>query len=123
MKNPFSVNFEILEQYNFEKLSSDEVLFFEWLVAKRIGFKNETFPYKQKDITDEIGIKRRRLEKLKSDFIDKYTLLVESSGKHNITSFTVSNKFVKSFIKDNVKLEERKDLQKRMLIALKKHKL
>ena len=120
MKNPFSINFKILDQYNFEKSSFDEILFFEWLVDKRIGFKNETYPYKQQDVTYETGIKRKRLDKLKSDFIDKYKLLVEPSGKHNITNFTVSNNFIKLFIKDKVKLEDRKDLQKRMLISVKK---
>ncbi len=119
MKNLVSVNFEILDQYDFKKLSFDEVLFFEWLVTKRIGFKNETFPYKQKDITDETGIKRKRLEKIKSNFFYNYKLVVFQGGKHNTTSFTVSNNFVKFFINDNVKLEERKNLQKRILSAVK----
>jgi len=123
MKNPFSINFEILDQYDFEKVTFDEVLFFEWLVTKRLSFKNESFIYNQKDVTNETGIKRIRLTKIKSDFIDKYTLLVEPGGKYNVTNFTVSNNFLKRFIKDKVKLEFRKDLQKRMLIFVKSNKL
>ena len=119
MKNTFSVNFEILDQYNFEKLSIDEVLFFEWLVTKRKSFRKESFSYIQKDITNETGIKRKRSEKIKSDFIDNHKLVVVQGGKHNVTSFTVSNNFIKLFIKDNVKPEYKKDLQKRMLISIK----
>jgi len=119
MKNPFSINFEILNQYNFEKLSFDEVLFFEWLVTKRKSFRKESFSYIQKDITNETGIKRKRLESIKSDFVQNYELVVEQGGRNNVTSFTVSNNFIKLFIKDNVKLEYKKDLQKRMLIFVK----
>ncbi len=115
MKHPLSINFKVLEQYDFSKTVCDEVIFFEWLILKRTSFGNNLFYYQQEKLMNELGIKRRRLETLKSNFIDKYGLIIEKGGFNNITHFTVPNKLIKKFVKENIKKEYQKDLESRLL--------
>lgn len=116
MKNPLSLNFEALGQYDFSKLIIDEAVFFEWLILKRWAFKNESFYYQQKRVISEIGVRRRRLTTIKNKFIDLYGLESKTQGQQNITYFTVKDSFIKNFIKENIQ----PDLQADLLIRLKK---
>lgn len=110
MKNPLSVRFKVLEQYDFTKLVIDEVVFFEWLVLKRSSFGSEKFSCQQQRIINEIGIRRRRLTTIKNKFIDLYGLESETEGKKNITHFTVKDLFLKKFVEDNIQVDLQKDL-------------
>lgn len=107
MKSPFSVNFETLQQYDFLKTTFDEVLFYEWLVTRTKILRVDKFYYQQEKIMFETGLKRRRLETLKSSFIKRFHLKVEHGGQNNTTFYTVSEVFVRNFILANVKEDMR----------------
>ena len=89
-------------QRNQTKL--DEIVFFEWLVIKRISFGTDTFFYQQRRVTEEIGIKRTRLETLRKLFIN-LGLVVEYGNVFNTATYTVSLVFIANFIKYGVKKE------------------
>lgn len=112
-KHPFAVNSLLLQEYDFNKTKNDEVLFFEWLVIKRISFRRETFFYQQRRVFDEVGIKRARLETIKSKFID-YGLVIENEGFSNTCHYTVSLEFISNFINIGVK----KQFQKQKLACI-----
>ena len=110
MKNrhPLAINILKLQEYNFNKTKLDEVVFFEWLVIKRISFGTDTFFYQQRRITEELGIKRTRLETLRKLFIN-IGLVVEYGNVFNTATYTVSLQFVETFIKYSVKEEYQKN--------------
>jgi hypothetical protein len=109
MKNrhPLAINILKLQEYNFSETKLDEVVFFEWLVIKRISFGTDTFFYQQRRITEELGIKRTRLETLRKLFIN-IGLVVEYGNVFNTATYTVSLQFIETFIKYAVKKEYQK---------------
>ena len=114
MKHPFSTNFKTLLQYDFTKTTIEDVIFFEWLVVKRESFGNIPFFYQQNRIIDELGIKRTRLKTV-TDKFKSMGLKIELAGKWNVTHFTVSDKFIKAFVRIGVKKDLQKDLLNRIL--------
>lgn len=106
MKNrhPLAINILKLQEYDFTKTKLDEIVFFEWLVIKRISFGTDTFFYQQRRVTEEIGIKRTRLETLRKLFIN-LGLVVEYGNVFNTATYTVSLVFIANFIKYGVKKE------------------
>jgi hypothetical protein len=109
MKNthPFAINILKLQEYDFTKTSIDEVVFFEWLVIKRKSFKEETFYYQQRRVTEEIGIKRSRLETIRNNF-EEMGLILDHASIYNTLYYTVNLEFVKNFIATGVKKEFQK---------------
>lgn len=106
MKNrhPLAFNILKLQEYNFKKTKLDEVVFFEWLVIKRISFGTDTFFYQQRRITEELGIKRTRLETLRKLFVN-LGLVIEYGNIFNTVTYTVNLLFIDNFIKYGVKEE------------------
>lgn len=115
MKHPLSINFKTLLQYDFERVTIEEVIFFEWLVIKRASFGNEKFFYQQSRITNELGIKRTRLTRIKEAFTNDLNLKISLEGFRNLTHFIVSDNFIKNFVDISVRQEFKKDLLKRIL--------
>jgi hypothetical protein len=109
MKNrhPLAINILKMQEYDFSKTKLEEIVFFEWLVIKRISFGTDTFFYQQRRVTEEIGIKRTRLETLRKVF-EKLGLVVDHSNVFNTTTYHVSLIFVNNFIKYGVKKEFQK---------------
>jgi len=109
MKNrhPLAINILKIQEYDFSKTKLEEIVFFEWLVIKRISFGTDTFFYQQRRVTEEIGIKRTKLETLRKDFV-KLGLVVEYGNVFNTATYTVSLIFVNNFIKYGVKKEYQK---------------
>jgi hypothetical protein len=105
-KHPFAVNIKNLQKYDFSKTNLDEVVFFEWLVIKRISFGIKPFYYQQRRVIEEIGVKRTRLETIKKRFTE-YGLLVDNDSIFNTTNYTVTLDFIKKFIDTGVKKEYR----------------
>lgn len=114
MNYPISVNFLTLQQYDLEVTKIDEVIFFEWLVVKRLCFGNETFFYQQIRVVRELGIKRSRLESIRKKF-SNYGLTIELNGPNNVTNYHVDDKFISTYIKEHVKKKFQKNLLKRVL--------
>jgi hypothetical protein len=106
-KHPLAINILKIQEYDFSKTKLDEVVFFEWLVIKRISFGTDTFYYQQRRITEEIGIKRTRLETIRTTFLG-YGLVIEHSIIYNTVNYTVSLEFIKKFIDAGVKKEFQK---------------
>lgn len=109
MKNrhPLAINILKLQEYNFKITKLDEVVFFEWLVIKRISFGTDTFFYQQRRITGEVGIKRTRLETVRKLFI-KLGLVFENGNVFNTGTYTVNLQFIENFIKYAVKEDYQK---------------
>jgi len=109
MKNrhPLAVNIIKLQEYDFTKTKLDEVVFFEWLVIKRISFGSETFFYQQRRIIEEVGIKRTRLDTIRGRF-QEYGLLIDYGSVYNTCNYTVNIEFIKNFIDVGVKKEFQK---------------
>lgn len=105
-KHPFAVNIKNLQKYDFSKTNVDEVVFFEWLVIKRISFGTKPFYYQQRRVIEEIGVKRTRLETIKNKF-KEYGLLVDNDSIFNTTNYTVTLDFIKKFIDTGVKKDDR----------------
>ncbi|GEM_PF-6338934 len=99
---PISTNFKTLSQYDFEKVAVDEILFFEWLMIKRLCFGDETFFYQRERVEKEIGIKKARFETIKGIFID-LGLIVEQKGWNHTTHYTVNDEFVNAFLTKGLK--------------------
>ena len=108
MKHPLSINFKTFRQYDFCSATLDQIVFFEWLLLKK-AFYGNTFFYQQKRIINELGIKRNRLETIKGQFIE-LGLEVEQKGFNNVTHYCLSSKFIKAFIRSNVKAEYQQSL-------------
>lgn len=110
MKNrhPLAINLLKLQEYDFNKITIEEVIFFEWLVIKRISFGSDTFYYSQKNIICEIGIKRTKLETTKRKLL---ALGLEEfhSEIYNTLNYIVSLQFIKNFIDKAVKDDFKKD--------------
>jgi hypothetical protein len=109
MKNrhPLAINILKIQEYDFSKTKLEEIVFFEWLVIKRISFGTDTFFYQQRRITEELGIKRTRLETLRKLFVS-LGLVVEYGNVFNTATYTVSLVFINNFIKYGVKKEFQK---------------
>ncbi len=105
----------MLDRYLLEKISIDEVIFFEWLILKKASFGNSKFFYQQNRLMNELGIKRSRLETIKGRFIDEYGLIIEKEGFNNVTHFTVNEAFIKAYTGDNIKKSFQKDHLKNLL--------
>ena len=114
IEHPFSTNFNTLLQYDYSKCSSNETLFFEWLCIKRQNFGSNTFYHKNEIVYTEIGIKRKRLETIKTRF-KNYGLIIVNEQQTNITNYTVNDEFIEMFIDKHVKLERQEILKKQIL--------
>lgn len=107
MKHPLATNFKKLLQYDFEFTKLDEAIFFEWLIVKQKSFgEGNPFFYQNRRIIAELGIKRNRLNSIKSKFLD-YGLSIGCAGFLNTTHYLVEYDFIEKFIYDHVKYEER----------------
>lgn len=100
--HPLAVNFKKLRKYNFQRAGIDEILFFEWLIVKQKSFgdQNEFF-YQTNRVIKEIGIKRSRLETIKSKFLD-YGLIIENKGPLNTTHYLVTIDFIGNYVQDHI---------------------
>ncbi|TRZ41677.1 hypothetical protein [Robertkochia solimangrovi] len=115
---PLAMNFKNLLRYDFDKVSLDEVVFFEWLVVKRASMGRKIIWYQNQRVLSETGLKRTRLNTLKAKFIDEYGLIVGNQGLHNTTHYEISPVFIRSFVDSNVHPEHRRNLKDR-LVSLK----
>lgn len=110
-KHPLSINFKTMLQYDFEFTKIDEMVFFEWLIVKQKSFgEGNPFFYQNRRVIEELGIKRNRLNTIKSKFLD-YGLGIDCKGILNTTHYLVEYDFIEQFIHEHVKYEE----QSRML--------
>ena len=62
---PFAVYIKKLSQYNFNFLSTEEVVFFEYLVVKGKSFKFKQFYHSDATVEKETGIRRYKLNAIK----------------------------------------------------------
>lgn len=106
MKHPLATNFKKLLQYDFEFTKLDEAIFFEWLIVKQKSFgEGNPFFYQNRRVIKEVGIKRNRLNSIKSKFLD-YGLFIGCTGFLNTTHYLVEYDFIEQFIYNHVKYEE-----------------
>lgn len=105
----------MLNIYLLENISIDEVIFFEWLILKKASFGSEKFFYQQNRLMNDLGVKRSRLETIKSKFIDEYGLIIEKGGFNNVTHFIVNEFFIRAYVKENIKNSIQKDHLKILL--------
>ena len=97
VKYPLSINFKTYQQYDLNNTNIDEIVFFEWLVVKRLSFGSDEFFYQNHRVFKDLGIKRSRLEKIQNKFSD-YGLVVEPKGLNNATNYNVTDEFIRNFI-------------------------
>ena len=109
MKNrhPFAINILKLKEYNFDITKIEEVVFFEWLVIKRISFGSDEFFYQERRVIEEVGIKRTRLKTTK-DFFCSLGLGFDTCNMFNTGTYNVNIGFIKGFIDHAIKEEYRK---------------
>lgn len=113
-KYPLSVNFKTLQQYDLKKTGIDEILFFEWLIVKKLSFGSDEFFYQNNRIFNEIPIKRHRLDKVKVKFIC-YGMEKETKGFSNTTNYLITDEFIENFVKIHLLPEFRKNTLKELL--------
>lgn len=108
-EHPLAINFKKLQRYDMKKASIDEITFFEWLILKQKIFGDENpFFYQNRRAMEEVGIKRSRLESIKSKFVD-YGLIVEPKGILNTTHYHVQYEFISNYVDDHVLLQHREE--------------
>ena len=95
--NPLAVNILRLQKYNFDYLTLEEVVFFEYLVVKAVAFGHKPFYHSVKTIADETGIKRIKHATIVKKFVENGWLEVETKGFPKVKFFSVNfNKISKS---------------------------
>ena len=97
-KNPLAVNIRKLQRYNFNFLTLEEVIFFEYLVVKAPLFKFKEFYHSTSTIAKEIGIKRSKLESIINKFGVMGLLKVEVKGFPKVKHFTVNFEKIRFFL-------------------------
>lgn len=87
--NPFAVNFRKLQTYNLKYIPLDEAVFFEYLMLLAQSFGYKQFYHSTAKISEEVGIKRTRIETLISKFTKAEIIDVEVKGFPKVKFFTV----------------------------------
>lgn len=111
---PLSINFNTFKQYDLSISCIDEIVFFEWLVVKRLSFGSDEFFYQNHRVISELGIKRHRLEKIKKQFIS-YGLEIELKGFTNTSNYMITEKFIRKFVKIHLEKPYQKGTLKQLL--------
>ena len=111
---PLCVNFKTFIQYDISKINIDEIVFFEWLIVKRLSFGSDEFFYQNERVIKEIGIKRHRLEVIKNKFC-LYGLIIELKGNNNTSHYLVNPEFIKCFVNEHLLNEYRANTLKQLL--------
>jgi hypothetical protein len=88
-RNPSSVNFFKMQLYNHENFSTDEIIFFEFLVLKAKSFGYQEFHYSARKIEAEIGMGRSLQERMIRKFVGLGILQFEVRGCPQEKHFTV----------------------------------
>lgn len=88
--NPFAVNFKRLQQYNFGKLSIDEIILFEYFVMMPQWYNHNPFYHSSEKIYADTGIKRRQQESTIKKFTHWGIISVESKGFPKVKYFTIN---------------------------------
>ena len=111
-KHPLAINFKRFLQYDFKVTKLDEAIFFEWLIVKQKSFgEGNPFFYQNRRVIEELGIRRNRLNSIKSKFLD-YGLHIECTGQMNTTHYLVEYDFIEQFLNNHVKYEEQVEMFK-----------
>lgn len=109
IKHPLATNFKKLLQYDFKVTKLDEAIFFEWLIVKQKSFgEGNPFFYQNRRVMEELGIKRNRLNSIKSKFLD-YGLIIHCTGVLNTTHYLVDHDFIEQFVRGHVKYDYQGD--------------
>ena len=87
-KHPFAVNIRKLQRYNFEFFTTEEAVFFEYIVVKSKLFNGE-FYHSGQTIRQETGIKRSALNTIVSRFQALGIFKVEVKGMPSVRYFWV----------------------------------
>ena len=88
--HPLAINIIKLQRYNFEFLSCEEVVFFEYIVIKGKSFgKIDSFFHSTSTITKETGIKKHSLKTIISSFEKHGIIKVEVKGMPRVKYFKV----------------------------------
>lgn len=114
VKYPLSINFNTFSQYNLSSIALDEIVFFEWLIVKKLSFGSDEFFYQNERITKELSIKRHRLEKIKNKFMS-FGLDIELKGTNNISNYFISETFIKNFVETHLLEPYKNDTLKQLL--------
>lgn len=94
---PLSINFKTFRQYDLKVISLEEIVFFEWLIVKRLSFNSDEFFYQNNRVSEELGIKRHKLENIKNKF-SQDGLEIKLKGLNNATNYTIANMFIENFV-------------------------
>lgn len=89
-KNPTAINILKLQRYNFNFLSLEEVVFYEYLIVKARSFKFKQFYHSTETISKETGIRRTKLDNIIKKFSDLGILMVEIKGFPKVKYFDVN---------------------------------
>ncbi len=88
-KHPFAVNIRKLQRYNFEFFTTEEAVFFEYIIVKTIYNGGGEYYHSSQEIRRETGIKRSALNTIIERFKALGILKVEVKGMPNIKYFWV----------------------------------
>lgn len=114
VKYPLSINFKTYQQYDLTITKLDEIVFFEWLIVKRLSFGSDEFFYQNDRVIKEIGIKRHRLDKIKKKFTF-YGLDIQLKGFTNTTNYIITDEFVLNFVNTHLIKEYRVNTLKQLI--------
>lgn len=90
-KHPLAINVLKLQRYNFEFLSTAEVVFFEYIVVKGMAFKSRSdFFHSSETIRKETGIKKCALRTIINRFVKLEIIEVEVRGFPSVKHFKVN---------------------------------
>lgn len=98
--SPLPSNIITLQSFRTD-CSLELINFFGWLIVKTNAYKFEKFYCSTRQITEELHIKRNRIEKL-IKFFEERELIVISKGRNNTKEFIVNSTELAS--KENLKL-------------------
>ncbi len=88
--HPFAINILKLRRYNFDFFTTEEVVFFEYIVVKQLAFKTKgAFFHSSETIRRETGIKKYALNTIIKRFVNLGILKVTVKGMPQVKYFTL----------------------------------
>lgn len=87
--HPLAINIRKFQRYNYNYLSCEEVVFFEYLVVKGNAFKQVPFYHSSETIFNETGIKKHSLNTIIKRFEQLNYISIVVKGMPRVKHFTV----------------------------------
>lgn len=75
--HPLCTNILKLKRFNFDKIDSQEILFFEWLIINYVNFGFKEFYRSDTNLFYDIGLKRTKLKNTRKKFLELEFLNIE----------------------------------------------